>query len=80
MKTIEYKDINSVQLTVSLFDHFIRYQQVNQVWRNVDGKWIIKEEPFIDDWSKEDIAFLVQCLHNTLHEGGLIMELLSIMN
>ena len=69
---IEYKDITSDQLNEHLFDHFLRYQQVNQVWRKVDGTWVIKEEPFIDDWSKEDYAFLVQCLHNTLQTGGLV--------
>lgn len=33
---------------------------------------VIKSDPFIDDWSEEDYAFLVSCLKNTLATGGFV--------
>ncbi len=40
--------------------------------RREGDKWVIKSDPFIDDWSEEDYAFLVTCLKNTLSSGGFV--------
>ena len=41
---------------------FIRRQQVVKCWRREHDQWVIKDAPFIDDWSEEDYQFLLQCL------------------
>ncbi len=69
---IEYRNITSEELNMDLFSDFLRRQQVTKVWRKENGEWIIKEDPFIDDWSAEDYAFLILCLHNTIKTGGLL--------
>ena len=56
----------------SLFRGFIRRQVVKDCWRREGDKWVIKSDPFIDDWSEEDYAFLVTCLKNTLSSGGFV--------
>lgn len=69
---IEYRNIDLDELNIDLFSHFVRHQVVTKVWRREKGEWIIKAEPFIDDWSKQDYDFLVTCLKNTVQTGGLL--------
>ena len=44
----------------------------NQCWRKEDGQWLIKDAPFIDDWTEEDYLFLIDCLKETIAAGGLV--------
>lgn len=69
---LEYRAIAANELSLDLFKDFIRHQVVTDCWRRVDGKWDIQADPFIDDWSAEDYAFLVKCLKNTLATKGFI--------
>lgn len=74
----QYRAIRPEELTLSLFAHFIRRQPVNLCWRRENGSkgtegngpWVVRPDPFIDDWSQEDYRFLVSCLQNTLKTGG----------
>lgn len=56
----------------SLFRGFTRRQVVTDCLRREGDKWVIKSDPFINDWSEEDYAFLVTCLKNTLSSGGFV--------
>lgn len=69
---LEYRDITLEELNMDLFSDFIRRQVVTKVWRKENEKWVIKEEPFIDDWSQEDYAFGISCIRNTVKTGGLL--------
>lgn len=69
---VKFKKLNYNEITTELFNDFIRRQVVTDCWRREDGKWLIKSDPFIDDWSKEDYAFLVSCLKNTVKTGGFV--------
>lgn len=67
---IKIRQIKEKDLTVSLFDHFNRYQDVKRCWRKEDGKWVLKDIAFVEQWSPEDYAFLVECLKNTIASKG----------
>lgn len=69
---MEYRELNAAEIDRKLFSGFIRRQVVNDCWRRVDGEWVIKSDPFVDDWSEEDYAFLVKCLRNTVTSGGVV--------
>ncbi len=71
-KIMEYSNITLEELNMDLFSDFIRRQVVTKVWRRENGRWVIKEEPFIDDWSPEDLAFGISCIQNTIKTGGLL--------
>lgn len=55
-----------------LFSDFVRRQQVTQILRMTDGEWRITDEPFIDDWDKEDWDYIVGCLKKTASTGGMV--------
>lgn len=69
---IEYRDLTEGDLCRELFDGFQRRQVVTDCWRRVDGRWTVRPDPFIDDWSEEDYRFLVECLRRTAAAGGLV--------
>lgn len=69
---IIYKNLQENEISRELFRHFVRHQTVVKCRRKENGKWIIKDDPFIDDWSEADYKFLVSCLRNTAATGGLV--------
>lgn len=69
---IEYRDLEKKDICRELFRGFQRRQVVTDCWRRVDGRWTVRPDPFIDDWSEEDYRFLVECLGRTAAAGGLV--------
>jgi N-acetylglutamate synthase and related acetyltransferases len=69
---IYYRVLCVDEICRALFHDFIRHQKVGKCWRRDNEKWIIKEDPFIDDWSETDYLFLVDCLKNTIQTGGFV--------
>lgn len=68
---IEYRALQERDIERSLFQGFIRHQVVDQCLRKAGG-WVIKSDPFVDDWTEEQYQFLVQCLKNTVRDGGFV--------
>ena len=60
-----YRPIEYLEIDTNLFSSFIRRQIVEDWWYKADGQWIVKSDPFIDDWSEADYISLVQHLRNT---------------
>lgn len=68
----EFREVKKEELTWELFEKFRRRQVVRDCLRREEGKWVVKPAPFIDQWSREDYQFLVQCLRETLDNGGAV--------
>lgn len=69
---IQYRQLGEEDLRYELFGGFIRHQNVTKCRRKEDGKWVVKDAPFVDDWSETDYKFLVTCLINTVNTGGFV--------
>lgn len=69
---IYYRTLSADEICLDLFRHFTRHQNVVKCWRKEDGKWVIRDDPFVDDWSEDDYRFLVKCLKNTVQTGGFV--------
>lgn len=69
---VRYRDLALAELDRELFTHFIRRQEVTDCWRREGEGWVIRPDPFVDDWSEEDYQFLVRCLKDTLTQGGFV--------
>ena len=72
MSNMEYRELAAEEICRELFRDFIRRQEVVKCYRKEKGEWVIRDDPFIDDWSEEDYGFLVKCLKNTSETGGLV--------
>ena len=71
MKT-QYRELKEDEICRDLFGQFIRRQNVVKCWRRENESWVIKDDPFIDDWSEADYEILITCLKNTAATGGLL--------
>lgn len=68
----QYRKLHENEICRDLFGQFIRRQKVEKCWRKEAGKWVIKDAPFIDDWSESDYKILITCLKNTAATDGLV--------
>ena len=69
---IQYRRLEKHELTPEMFQDFIRHQTVQDCYRKREGRWVIEPAPFIDDWSREEYDFLVQCLKDTIDGNGAV--------
>lgn len=69
---IVYRPLQEQEITRDLFRTFIRHQVVDQCLRRENGGWVVRSDPFVDDWSEEDYRILVRCLRNTIRTGGFV--------
>ncbi len=68
----QYRILQEEEIDRDLFREFIRRQNVTKCWRKEEGAWVIKDAPFVDDWTEEDYPILVSCLKNTAATGGFV--------
>ena len=47
---ITYNELSSAALVPGLLKDFNRFQEVNYVWRIVDGKNVLVKNQFIENW------------------------------
>lgn len=71
-QTVSYRQLSGEEINRELFKHFIRHQNVTMCRRRDGEQWVIREDPFVDDWTEEDYRFLVECLHKTVATGGVV--------
>lgn len=69
---MEYRSLQEKEIERELFCDFIRRQVVTKCWRKEKGEWVIKDAPFIDDWTEQDYQVLIECLKGTAASGGLV--------
>lgn len=69
---IKYRVLNAEELDRELFKDFIRHQTVTKCWRKENNRWIVKDAPFVDDWTEKEYQILISCLKNTIFSGGFV--------
>lgn len=69
---VEYRRLYADEICRELFTGFIRLQKVVNCRRREQNTWVIREDPFIDDWTEEDYRELVHQLRRTANAGGLV--------
>ena len=69
---MEYRSLREDEICRELFAGFIRRQVVTKCWRRENDEWVIRDDPFIDDWTEEEYQILVRCLRNTVATGGFV--------
>lgn len=70
---MEYRKIIIDEMNLDLFSAFERYQEVTKCRRKIDGQWVIVDDPFIDQWSKDEYEILVSYLKNTIKTYGVVL-------
>lgn len=73
MESISYKELKRLEIDITLFASFNRYQDVKKCWRKENGKWVLKDIAFTEQWSSDEYEYLVNCLRNTIDTGGVVL-------
>ena len=74
---VQYRELRREEISRELFGGFIRRQDVTKCWRRAEGRWVIRDAPFVDDWTEEEYGILVGCLRNTAATGGFVYAAFS---
>ena len=74
---IRYRRLGAEVIDRELFRGFIRRQEVTKCWRKENGRWVIRDDPFIDDWTEEEYQELVKLLRRTADKGGFVYAAFS---
>ncbi len=74
---IEYRTLQEREIDRGLFRAFIRRQVVDQCLRRENGVWVVRSDPFVDDWTEADYQTLIRCLRHTVRTGGLVLGAFS---
>lgn len=69
---IYYKELRINDMREDLLDNFVRTQEVDKVWRKVDGEWHVCSEPFIDDWTQSERNEIIKDLKETIESDGFV--------
>lgn len=72
METLIYRKVEEEELNRKLFLKFTRRQDVTKCLRREGDAWVEKKAAFIDDWNEEDYTTLVECLRQTIQNGGVV--------
>lgn len=68
-----YKELEGSDISLSLFARFDRTQNVTKCWRKVEGEWLIKDIPFVDNWSENEYIEGVRYLKELISSGGYVI-------
>lgn len=77
MIAIRYNHLCAHEIHNKLFQGFIRTQKVNKCWRKENNQWILKDDPFIDDWTEQDYQDLIAHLRCIIATKGLVYAAFS---
>lgn len=72
LKTINYKELTTNDIDLSLFSSFDRHQEVEKCWRKENDEWILKDISFTEKWGLVEYQNLVYYLKNTIKTGGYV--------
>lgn len=70
---IRYRILEKNEIDRALFAGFHRRQNVTKCWRREGSGWVIRDAPFVDQWSEEEYEELIRCLKHTIQCGGMVM-------
>ena len=70
MTDIRYESLCADRLPDDVLDSYVRYQEVQDVWRCIDGEWRLIRNPYNFDWSLERRREIVQEIQSVLADGG----------
>lgn len=67
-----YRGLAEGEISPALFARFRRFQRVEKCWRKIEGRWMLKDISFIDDWDESDYRRVCGQLKKVLDEGGAV--------
>lgn len=75
---IEYRQLKLEDCPDDLLSGFNRYQEVTKCWRKEGDEWVIKDDPFVDDWDDADKRSKTESIRWCIDHGGYVFGAFSV--
>ena len=72
MENIEFKELGIIDINNNILDHYSRYQEVKKCYRKEDGKWVIKNIEFIENWDINKKENVIKKISKTINGNGFV--------
>lgn len=72
-ENVVFKELNLSDINKTLLNNFSRYQKVERCWRKDDGIWVLKDNPYIEDWNNEKKQQIINELYICKQQGGIVL-------
>lgn len=69
---MHYRAIEPHAIDRSLFEGFVRRQDVVLCRRRRNDAWVVEADPFVDDWGEQDYRELIAHLRDIAERGGFV--------
>jgi len=66
VENIKFKELKTADISKNILDHYNRYQEIKKCYRKEEGKWIIKDIEFIENWDKDKKDNVIKIFTETL--------------
>ena len=81
MLGLEIKKLTLADLQPNMLEHFDRYQEVQHCLRRENDEWILKENPFIEQWDDElKKSIVTMDFTECLKSGGILWGVFNSEN
>ena len=70
MHNITFARISEKNFDSNSMDEFLRYEKVSQIWKNVDGEYILSAAEYTIDWDLEKRRGIAKIILRTVLDGG----------
>ncbi len=71
-ETITYQRLGGDLIPEDLLDSFNRYQQVTRSWRKENNQWVLKDNPYVEDWDLDKKRNVTRELSDCAGHGGVV--------
>lgn len=72
MNAITYQSFNCEEISEDLLDDYHRYQEVKRSWRKEKGEWVLKDNPYVEDWNLSKKRSVTKELLDCIQNGGAV--------
>lgn len=67
---INYRELKMDDIKPDMLVHFNRYQKVEKSWYNKNGKWVLIDYPYVEDWDNEKKLSVANAFPEAINNGG----------
>lgn len=72
-ENVVIKELNLNDINKALLDNFSRYQKVERCWTKDNGKWVLKGNPYVEDWDNEKKQQIINELYMCKKQAGIVL-------
>jgi GNAT superfamily N-acetyltransferase len=72
VEKIELKEIMIADINKNILDNYSRFKEIKRRYNYENGKWVIIDDDWIDDWSKDKKDKVIISFSDTINAGGYV--------